>query len=105
MNDYDRARLLEAEWQMDNPELGTGSAYLAEISIYCSNRTGLLADVSRTFSERKISIVNVMTRNSVKQGTANIDISFEVHSRDELDELIRIIMNIPSVLDITRKTG
>jgi len=105
MNDYDRARLLEAEWQMDNPELGTGSAYLAEISIYCTNRTGLLADVSKTFSERRISIVNVMTRNSVKQGTANIDISFEVHSREELDELIRILMNIPSVIDITRKTG
>ena len=100
--DNERVRIIDAEWQI--PEGEANDKYLAEISIFANNRSGLLADVSRTFTERGIDILSVNTRVS-KQGTATMDISFEVKSRQELDHIIEKIRAIQSVVDIERTTG
>ncbi|MCI1723187.1 MAG: bifunctional (p)ppGpp synthetase/guanosine-3',5'-bis(diphosphate) 3'-pyrophosphohydrolase [Lachnospiraceae bacterium] len=103
MSEEDRARLIEAEWQV--PEGETSKAlYSAEISVYATNRTGLVVDISRIFTERKIDIGSMSVRTT-KQGTATIEISFTVHSVDELNELIDRVRTIESVMDIERKTG
>ena len=103
MSDFDRDRLIEAEWQ--SPEEGeAGKTYAAEIHIYADNRTGLLVDVSRIFTERKIDIGQMSVRTT-RQGRATMELSFGVHSVDELNELIRQLRGIPDVLDIERKTG
>ncbi len=103
MSSDDRSRLIEAEWQVPESEKGSGT-YAAEISIYADNRTGLLVDISRIFTERKIDVDQLSSRTA-KNGTATIDMSFKVHSTDELSELIRLVKNVQSVIDITRKTG
>ncbi len=103
MSSDDRSRLIEAEWQVPESEKGNGT-YAAEISIYADNRTGLLVDISRIFTERKIDVDQLSSRTA-KNGTATIDMSFKVHSTDELSELIRLVKNVQSVIDITRKTG
>ena len=103
MSDTDRGRLIEAEWQV--PADGRDdSTYAVEINIFASNRTGLLVDVSRLFSDRKIDIGQISCRTS-KQGTATLEISFQVHSIQELDEVLRQIRKIDSVIDVERKTG
>ncbi len=103
MSEMDRDRLIEAEWLISEDEKG-GSTYAAEINIYADNRTGLLVDVSRIFSERHIDIGQLNVRTS-KHGTATMELSFAVHSVEELSSLISQIRRIPSVLDIERKTG
>ena len=103
MSDFDRDRLIEAEWQA--PEEGkTGATYEAEIHIYADNRTGLLVDISRVFTERKIDIGQMNVRTT-RQGRATMELSFGIHSVDELNDLINQIRGIPNVLDIERKTG
>jgi GTP pyrophosphokinase len=79
-------------------------SYPAELSIYAENRTGLLVDVSRVFTERHIDIGQLNVRTS-KQGSATMDISFLMHSTDELRDLVTQLKKIPDVIDITRKTG
>ncbi len=103
MSESDRTRLIEAEWQVPD-SAKDGGTYAAEITIYADNRTGLLADISRLFTERKIDVEQLSSRTS-KNGTATIDMSFKVHSTEELSDLIRLVRNIQSVIDITRKTG
>jgi guanosine-3',5'-bis(diphosphate) 3'-pyrophosphohydrolase len=103
MSEADRLRLIEAEWQVPEDEKG-GGTYAAEISIYAENRTGLLVDISRVFTERKIDIDQMSTRTA-KSGTATLEMSFRVHSTQELTELYAQIRKIRSVIDITRKTG
>jgi len=76
----------------------------AEIKIFGNNRTGLLVDISKIFTERKIDVLGVNSRTS-KQGTATIAMSFEVESRAELDSLIAKIRQVESVMDIERTTG
>ncbi len=103
MSEADRARLVDAEWASVLTQ--TSGTYACEISIYAENRTGLLVDVSRILTERKIDVGQLSSRTSKDHMHATIEMSFHVHSVEELNELIRQIRNVQSVLDITRKTG
>ena len=97
----DRVRLIDAEWQAAGDMAGR---YPAEIKIFGNNRTGLLVDISKIFTERQIDMIGVNSRTS-KQGTATISLSFEVGSRGELDSLIAKLRQVESVIDIERTTG
>ena len=102
--EIDRARLIEAEWQQEILEKETGSIFSAEIHIYSNNRTGLLVDISRIFTERNIDIRSINSRTN-RQGVATIDLSFGVKSREQLGQLIDRIRKVESVIDIERATG
>ena len=99
--EIDRNRLIDAEWQHTEE---TEGRYLVEISIFANNRNGLLADISKTLTEKDIDIQSLTTRVS-KQGTATIMVSFEIRSREELQRIIDKIRTIESVIDIERTTG
>ena len=101
--ELDRVRLIDAEWQADIKDKSPGS-YSAEITVYGTNRSGLLVDISKIFTERKIDITSMNVRTS-KQGTATLLISFGVSSKDELNNLIEKIKQVESVIDIDRTTG
>ena len=94
LTDDDRVRLIDAEWQA--PEENSGELYTAEIKIFGNNRTGLLVDISKIFTERKIDVTSVNSRTS-KQGTATIAMSFDVPSREELNRIIEKIRQVESV--------
>ena len=78
--------------------------YMAEINVYANNRTGLLVDISKIFTERKIDIRNINCRTN-KQEKATISVSFNVSCKDELNSLIEKIRQLESVLDVERTTG
>ncbi len=99
----ERVRLIDAEWQKE-ATTGEKGLYLAEIVIYGNNRTGLLVDITRIFTERKIDVLSVNSRTS-RQGTATIAMSFEVADKNTLNYLIEKIRQVESVLDIERTTG
>lgn len=99
--EQERARLIDAEWEPDSLH---GKMYTVEINVYAHNRTGLLVDLSKLFAERKIDISAMNIRTS-KQGTATVDMSFDVKSKEELNSLIEKIRQVESVIDIERSRG
>ena len=102
MSEMDRTRLIEAEWQQ--PDTKQAEKYMAEIQVYANNRTGLLVDLSKIFTERKIDLTTINSRTS-KQGRATISMTFDVHSTEELNSIVEKIRQVESVLDIERTTG
>ena len=102
MSEMDRSRLLEAEWQ--DPEIKPDEHYMAEINVYANNRTGLLVDISKIFTERKIDLRSINSRTN-KQERATISMSFNVCSKQELNSLIEKIRQVESVIDVERTTG
>ncbi len=103
LSEEERARLIDAEWQegeADNPN----ERFPAEIKIYVNNRTGVLVDVSKILTEMKIDLTGVNSRTN-KQGKATITMSFDVHSKEELNSIIAKIRQVESVIDIERSTG
>ena len=99
----ERVRLIDAEWQQSGDNHSNG-LYMAEIKIYANNRTGLLVDITKIFTERKIDVRSVNSRTS-KQGLATITLEFEVPGRETLNYLIDKIRQVESIIDIERSTG
>lgn len=103
LSDIEKARLIEAEWDANADEEALGE-YLGEIKIFCHDRSGLLVDISRIFTERDINIIGINSRTS-KQGIATIEVSFNTKGRNEINSLIEKIRQVESVIDIERTTG
>ena len=97
----ERSRIIEAEWDVAE---NTGEMYSAELRIYCNNRIGLLVDISRVFSEAGIDITSINLKNS-KSGTATLQITFDIHGKEELSKVIDKLNMVPDVIDITRAIG
>ncbi len=97
----ERARLIEAEWQVEQED---GQAYTVTIKVYSRNRTGLLVDISKVFSERKIDMAAVNVRTS-KQGTATVDVTFDIHGKEELKGIMDKLRQVNGVEDIERSRG
>lgn len=103
LTDGERVRLIDAEWQQAENAAGS-EMYTAEIMIFANNRTGILVDISKIFTETKTDVTSMNCRTS-KQGTASISIAFEIHGRDELNRIIDKLRRVESILDIERTTG
>ena len=100
----EQGRLIEVEWARDERGDDSGKLYMAEIRIFARNRTGLLVDITKILTERKIDVQSISSRMS-KQGMATISYEFQVQSRDELRELIEKIRQVDNVIDVQRTSG
>ena len=97
----ERERLIEAEWeQVDS----SADKYSTEINIFACNRTGLIVDISRIFTEANIE-VKFMNSRVNKKGIATINLGFDIHGKDELNRLVEKLRNIEGVTDIARTAG
>ncbi len=101
MSEMDRVRLIEAEWQKDEKST---ERYMVEINVYANNRTGLIVDISKLFTERKIDIKSINCRTN-KHEKATIALGFAVESKEELQYLITKLHQIESVIDVERTSG
>ena len=97
----ERTRLIEAEWDVED---SSNDTYSAEIRIFCNNRIGLLADISRVLTGLNIDITSINLKNA-KNGTCTITLTFDIHGKDELTKIADKLRSIPDVLDVTRSAG
>ena len=105
MPEWDRERLIEAEWnQGAEAEATSEKRYMAELIIHGYNRTGLLVDISKVFTEREIDIITMNSRIN-RKGVATLTLSFRTRGKDELARLIEKVRQIDGIFDIKRSTG
>lgn len=97
----ERVRLIDAEWQKTAEK---GEKYTAEIKMFANNRSGLIIDISRIFTEGNIDVKSMNCRVN-KQGKATISMGFDIHSKEELQRISDKLRNIEGMLDIVRTTG
>ena len=102
----EKARLIDVEWSKNllKEDGAGGKLYDAEIRIFAHNRTGLLVDITRIFTERHIDVRSVSSRMS-RTGTVTISYEFQVPGRDALGDLVGKIRQVESVIDIRRTAG
>jgi GTP pyrophosphokinase len=100
--ELDRVRLIDAEWSVSSDKMDT--FFTAEIKIYTNNRVGVLLDITRIFTENKIDISGINVR-MCKNGTATIDVAFEIKSKDQLVSIISKLRSVESIIDVERTTG
>ena len=103
LTEAERARLIDAEWESDVAEKD-GGQYLVDIKMYARDRQGLLMEMSKIFTENNVDVKSLNVRTS-KQGTATIETGFIVHSREELERVVKKLRQIEGIIDIERATG
>ena len=75
-----------------------------EINIFANNRTGLIVDISRMFTEAEIDVKSMNCRLNKKE-FATISVGFDIHGKEELNRIIDKLRKIDGVTDITRTAG
>ncbi|MBQ3022203.1 MAG: bifunctional (p)ppGpp synthetase/guanosine-3',5'-bis(diphosphate) 3'-pyrophosphohydrolase [Clostridia bacterium] len=91
-----RGRIIECNWLDD-----ISTTFSAELSIECINRAGILADVIGVVSEQKLNLIAANAR-ALKDRTALIDITIEVGSKEQIENITRKLHRVPGVYDIRR---
>ena len=99
----DRTRLITAERQ-EFEDSKLEEKYQTELQIYAHNRTGLIFDIIKIFSENNITINNMNARTN-KQDVSTINLVFDIKGREQLTSLIGKMRQIAGVIDIERATG
>ncbi len=92
----DPERRVEVTWASKGPPVRPAS-----IRIICSDRPGILKDVSNVFSESGLNISQANCRTS-RDGRAVNVFRFGVDDVSKLRTLIRSIMRIPGIQDVQR---
>ncbi len=101
--DEEKERLMPADWSSSSDQV-KGLKFTTMITIFCQNRIGMFADVSRTLTENGIDIQTAASKVA-KNGVATIELSFDVSDIEEVNKLITRLQAIPGVMDITRSAG
>ena len=98
----ERIRLIDAEWS--DSARSSERDYPVEIVIYSFNRSGVLFDISKIFTESNIDVKSMNVRTT-KQNKATIIVGFETHGIEQLNKLVKKIRNVESIIDIERRTN
>ncbi len=104
MSDIDRGRLIDAEWQ-EGAAFGADATYSSEIRIFASDRTGMLFDVSKVFTEENINVTAMNSKSNNKNEKATFTVSFDIKTVEQLNHIIAKLRMIPGVIDVERSVG
>jgi len=97
LDEFDKRRLIETVWQV--PEK-SGHTYHTDLRLLCDDRDGLLADITRIFSDEKIKVTTLHVNTD--QADAIIHIGLEIVDGERLDQLSQRLLRIRSVHEISR---
>ena len=98
-SEEDRGRFISVTWADDIKD-----SYSTSLEVLCKDRTGLIMDISSVFSVSKINVEN-MNMRSTGDGFAVIYVTFNISDAKQLEQLMRKLNGISSVIKVTRPAG
>ena len=94
----DPERVVKAEWANN-----AKSSYTATIQVVADERTGLLMDVSQVLAGMNISITTMTAKvDKANQNIIQIQLSFDVSSTEQLNNIIKSMRKVRSVKEVYR---
>ena len=99
MDDLNRRRIIEAEWNAEHSERHT---YRADMHIRCMDRDGLLLEITKILTDEGLSVKALNVRTD--HGEAIMDLGVEVLNRNQYQRLYDKIKQRPGVNEIIRAT-
>ena len=93
----DEGRIIDVFWDDEKEH-----SYNVEINIFANDRIGLLADIMNVIATSNVNVVAVNSK-STKERIANIEITIEVKSLEDLNQAVRKLGKVDSVYEVRRK--
>ncbi|MEG1791074.1 MAG: bifunctional (p)ppGpp synthetase/guanosine-3',5'-bis(diphosphate) 3'-pyrophosphohydrolase [Clostridia bacterium] len=97
VRNMEEERLIEAKW-----DDVINQSFLATLKIACENKGGILAEITAVISNLHIPITAAFAKVDNASGTADIQVTIEIKGTTALDEVIRKLQSIKSIIDIHR---
>ncbi len=97
LSEDDKNRLIEVEWE----DLKVDKVYNADICIIANDRKGLFGDVSRACEDLDVNISGVNAK-STKDGSINMTLTISLSSTHQMQKVLRVLRNVPSVDSVYR---
>ena len=94
--DYDKDRLVEVQWEADQPE-----SHAVQVSVLTIDRQGMLAAVSAAISSLKVNIRHAEI-STLEEKKAVLNFVVEVHNTRQLDQILKNIQKVDGVLQAKR---
>lgn len=104
LNNEERHRLINAEWDAQFTKGEAAASYLAEIRVTANDRVGLIFEMSRILADNDISVKNLNVRTT-KETLAIINVMMEIRTKDQLERIVGRLKGLKDVLEIERVTG
>ncbi|MFR8087256.1 MAG: RelA/SpoT family protein [Lachnospirales bacterium] len=95
----ERKRLIEAEWEVSTTE---GLTFQSSIQVETEERPGILAEITSIINKEGLTILYLDARVNKDHLTDTFNITLEISSRDQLDQLSNKLMRIQGVHEIVR---
>ena len=96
---YDLERRIKVTWAEDE---GQPEAYPVHLAIRTNDRPGLLTQISGVIANHKCNIRAAEARSALADGTALIELTFDVESMKQLDRILAALKKVAGVRDVTR---
>ena len=96
-------RVIEVQWSAPKP--ADGAVYPVDVTVEAADRQGLLRDISEVFAKEKMNVIGVQSQ-SVKDsrgGTAWMTFTVEVAQSGRLNQVLRIVAEVPGVRSARRR--
>ncbi|BBO29070.1 GTP pyrophosphokinase [Alteromonas sp. I4] len=93
-------RQIEVNW---SDELNVG--FEAAVDVYCSDRTGLLRDITTVLANEGVALLGVNSQSDKSTQTALIALSVEVADLNTLSRMMSKLAQLKDVLDVRRKSN
>ena len=100
VKNMEKERLIPASWDM-----AINATFTAAIKILADNKSGILSSVSFTTMKQNIEITGANVRTDKASSTGTILLIVEVHTLDELDQLMTKLKSIEGVIDVSRASS
>ncbi|MBI4466034.1 MAG: bifunctional (p)ppGpp synthetase/guanosine-3',5'-bis(diphosphate) 3'-pyrophosphohydrolase [Acidobacteria bacterium] len=94
---YDIERRISVEWAESEAE-----TYPVHLAIRTNDRPGLLTQISGVIADHKCNIRTAEARSDPTDGTAVIELTFEVREMKQLNRIVGSLKKVAGVRDVTR---
>lgn len=93
-------RIIEVSWATDS----SGAVFMVTVQIEALDRHGLLSEITRVFSDQKVSILSTSSHTSDDR-VAVMRFSFEVSDTKQMGYIVNILRGVEGVFDVYRITS
>ena len=95
----ERKRLIEAEWEVTSTE---GLKFQSSIQVITEERAGTLVEISSVIASEGLTILYLDARVSKDHMTDTFNITLEISSKTQLDQLSNKLMWVKGVREVIR---
>lgn len=101
VTEENKKRLIEVNWGEKHKE-PTGN-YPVDLQLHVYDRAGVLRDITTVLAGEKINVLGLQTQRYAHSVEAEIFLTIEISSREQLQKAIELLQHVPNVLEARRR--